>query len=79
MSEINRKYNVITGWLKQDESDRMWYLLESNTVYLHNLNENKIIPVIIKDTSVEHKQKNRSQKIIQYTFTLEESQTRERI
>ena len=79
LSEINRKYNVITGWLKQDESDRMWYLLESNTVYLHNLNENKIIPVIIKDTSVEHKQKNRRQKIIQYTFTLEESQTRERI
>lgn len=79
LSEINRKYNVTTGWLKQDESDRMWYLLESNTVYLHNLNENKIIPVLISNTTVEHKQKNRSQKIIQYTFTLEESQTRERI
>ena len=79
LSEINRNYQITTQWLNQDESDRMWYLLESNTVYLHNIRENKIIPVIVKDTTVEHKQKNRSQKIIQYTFTLEESQTRERI
>lgn len=79
LSEINREYSVTTQWLKQDESDRMWYLLESNTVYLHNIKEDKIIPVVVKDTSVEHKKKNRNNKIIQYTFTLEESQTRERI
>lgn len=79
LSEINRNYKMTTHWLKQDESDRMWYLLESNTVYLHNLKENKIMPVIIKDTSVEHKQKNRGNKIIQYQFTVTESQTRERI
>lgn len=79
LSEINRDYKMTTHWLKQDESDRMWYLLESNTVYLHNLKENKIMPVIIKDTSVEHKQKNRGNKIIQYQFTVTESHTRERI
>lgn len=79
LAEIERKYTLTTGWLKQSESDRMWYLLESNLVYLHDLQEDKVIPVTIDDTTVEHKRKDRMNKIIQYTFTVTESQLRERI
>lgn len=79
LAEIERKYTLTTGWLKQSESDRMWYLLESNLVYLHDLQEDKVIPVTIDDTTLEHKRKDRMNKIIQYTFTVTESQLRERI
>lgn len=79
LSEISREYRINTGWLKQVEADRMWYLLQSNVVYLHDLKENKIYPVIIKDTEIERKQKTRTEKILNYQFTVEFSQTRERL
>lgn len=79
LSEISREYELNTGWLKQIESDRMWYLLQSNVVYLHDINADKIYPVIIKDTRVERQQKTKTEKILNYTFTVEFSQTRQRI
>lgn len=79
LTEISRSYNLNTGWLKQEEGDRMWYLLQSNVVYLHDLKADKIYPVVITDTEVEYKQKTRTEKIINYNFTVELSQMRERI
>lgn len=79
LSEINIKYTMNTGWLSQAQADRMWELQESNSVYMHDLKTDEIRPMVITDTQVEHKQKNRSQKIIQYTINIEESQTRERM
>lgn len=79
LSEINVRYAMNTGWLSQAQSDRMWELMESNSVYMHDLTTDEIRPMVITDTQVEHKQKNRSQKIIQYTINIEESQTRERM
>lgn len=79
LSEINVRYAMNTGWLSQAQSDRMWELMESNSVYMHDLSTDEIRPMVITDTQVEHKQKNRSQKIIQYTINIEESQTRERM
>ena len=79
LSEIDRTYTVNTGWLKQEESDRMWYLLQSNIVYLHDIKADKIYPVTISDTEIEHKQKTRTEKIINYTFNLQLSHTRERL
>lgn len=78
LSEINRIYELHTGYLSEDESSRMWYLLQSNTVYLHKLNEDKIIPVVITDTSIEHKRRGLISSRINYTITVEESQTRQR-
>lgn len=79
LSEIDRDFEINSGWLKQEESDRMWYLIESNVVYLHDINANKIMPVIITDTQMQHKQKTSKDKIINYTFHVQMSQQMERI
>ena len=78
LAEINRTYQMSTGWLSQEESDRMWYLIESNTVYMQDLWENKMYPVVIKDTTVEHKERTLLSSRIRYTINVELSQTMER-
>ena len=79
MSNITVNYNLNTGWLTQGQSDRMWELLESNTVWLHNLDEDRIYPVMITDTNIEHKQKFGKKKRLSYSINVELSQTRERL
>jgi hypothetical protein len=79
LSEINKRYKLSTHWLTEEESSRMWYLLQSNTVYLHNLRENKIEPVVITATSQEHKKYSLRSTRISYQIEVELSQTRERI
>lgn len=78
LSTINVNYEVNTQWLTEEQSDRMWELIESNCVWLHNLTTDKIIPVVITDTEVEHKQKTNSKRMLSYTINMEHSQTRER-
>lgn len=78
LTEVNKTFEFTTKWLKEDESKRMWYLLESNKVWLHDVVEDRIYPVTLTDTSVEYKQKTPTQKIIQYTFNVELSQQRTR-
>lgn len=79
LSEINIKYELHTGWLNDEESSRMWHLLESNTVYLHNVIEDKIYPVNITNYDVEHKKRTLLSSRISYTINVELSQTRMRI
>lgn len=79
ISNITVSYNLNTGWLTQEQSDRMWELLESNTVWLHNLDEDRIYPVMITDTNIEHKQKFGKKKRLSYSINVELSQTRERL
>lgn len=78
LTNIDRNYVINTNWLTQEESERMWYLLESNQVYLHDIKNDKIIPVIITDTELEHKKRTASQKLINYTFTCQMSHNRKR-
>lgn len=78
LSEINKKYQLNTHWLKEDESLRMWYLLQSNTVYLHNIKDNIIYPVVITNTSQEHKKRTKTSSRISYQIEVELSQGRER-
>ena len=79
LSTIGINYQINTQWLTQAQSDRMWELLESNQVWLHNLETDEIMPVIITDTDIEHKQKTRTNKLISYQINVELSQGRERI
>ena len=79
LTEINKMFQLNTGWLSKEESDRMWYLTESNTVYLHNLETNQMYSVVIKDTTFEHKERTKLSSRIKYTINVETSQTFERI
>lgn len=79
LAEINRSFQLNTHWLSEEESSKMWYLLESNIVYLHNLESGELMPVIIKDTTVEHKERTILSSRIKYTINVELSQTLERL
>lgn len=79
LSTINVNYQINTQWLTQEQSDRMWELMESNQVWLHNLETDEIMPVIITDTEVEHKQKTNLNRMISYQINVELSQGRERM
>ena len=78
LTSINKHFTLHTEWMSEDESSRMWYLLQSNVVYLHNLKENKVYPVIITNTEQEHKKRLRGTRI-SYQIEVDLSQNRERI
>lgn len=79
LSTIDVNFQINTQWLTQEQSDRMWELTESNTVWLHNLEEDKIYPVVITDTEIEHKQKTRNSRMLSYQINVELSHQRERL
>lgn len=78
-SQIITNYVLNTGWLSDQESDNLAFnLLSSNEVYLHNLCEDKVYPVVIKDNSATYKTyKNNSRKLVNYQINVEESQRKE--
>lgn len=79
LSEIHKKFTLNTHWLREDESKRMWYLMQSNVVYLHNIKTNELYPVVITNTTQEHKQRGIKTNRISYQIEVELSQTRERL
>lgn len=75
LNKVTTKYTLYTHYLNDEEASKMWHLLESTQVYLHNLEEDKIIPVLIKDTSVDYKTfTNNGKKKFYYTINVAESQ-----
>lgn len=67
---IKPKIVLHTNWLNDDESSRMFNLLESNEVYLHDLDSGEILPVNIVNNSVEYKTFTNSGKH-KYNYTIE--------
>lgn len=80
-NDITTTYNLTTGWLKDSESENLAFnLLSSNLVYLHDIKENKIMPVVITNSSVEYKTfKNQNNKLYNYTISVECSQKEYRL
>lgn len=71
---IEHSYELNTGWLKDSESKTLAYhLLSSNKVYLHDLNNDTIIPVNITDSSCEYKTFKNDRRLISYTINVKES------
>lgn len=77
-NEITKKITLNTQWLREEESLRMWYLLQSNVVYLHNINKNEIYPVVITATETEYKKRTKQSSRISYQIECEFSQSRTR-
>lgn len=73
-NSIEHSYELNTGWLKDEESERLAYhLLSSNKVYLHNLNTLEIIPVNITDSVVEYKNFKNERRLYSYSINVKES------
>lgn len=76
VTEITPSWELHTGWLTDDQAENMVKNLFSSTqVYLHDLAENKIIPVVITDTTATYKTyANNNRKLIQYAVNFKASQ-----
>ena len=75
-NQISPRWEVNTGWVRDSESDALaFHLLSSNQVYLHDINNGKVYPVVITDTQTEYKnRKNQSNKVVNYTISLSAAQ-----
>lgn len=78
LTEINPSYEIHTGWLNETESDILaTNLFQSTRVFLHNLETDEIIPVVITNTDVLYKtRKNSNRKLLNYTINVDASQKR---
>lgn len=79
MEEIDVMYDLSTGWLTDEQSARFAHeLVQSNMVYLHDLVNDRIFPVVIEEDSVEYKTWRDNRKAVAHTITVKESQSRVR-
>ena len=77
VSEITPTYELSTGWLNDRQSERFATdLMQSNTIYLHDLADDRIFPVEITDSKTLVKKFKDERKLISYTLNVEASQTR---
>ena len=77
---ITPQYTLHTGWFNDDEQSRLYHLLESTEVYLHNLVTDKIEPVNITNTQCEYKTfTNNGRKKFNNTINVEVAQTKVRM
>lgn len=71
LNRITPTWNLKTNyWI---DGEKMYHLLESNNVYLHNLESGEIVPVVITDTQCEYKNQNNERKPYYYEINVEEA------
>jgi hypothetical protein len=72
---IQPTYRMYTHYMSDEESLKMRHLLESNDVYLHEIDTDMIMPVNITDKSVVYQTyTNNGKQLNQYTINVETSQ-----
>ena len=77
VNEMTRQYTMRTGWLTESQSLRMPHLLNSTKVYLHDLVDNVIRPVILTGSETQHKTfRGIGRRMISYTITAQLAQER---
>lgn len=78
-NEIVKSYNLVTGWLSDEEASRMHHLINSTEVYLYDIITQEMIPVVIPSTSCEYKTyKNNGCKLVNYTINVDVAHNRVR-
>lgn len=79
MDDMTGSWELHTGWLDDQSSKRMRHLVESNLVYLYDLDKDKLIPVVMTDTKLSYlTYVNNGRKMVTYTIMMTESQKRDR-
>lgn len=75
LNTITSSWVLYTGYLNDVQASKMFNLIESTKVYLHNLKDNTITPVLITDTNCEYKTyTNQGKNKFYYTINVEASQ-----
>ena len=79
LNEIEKKMTLHTSWMSDEQSLKMHHLLNSTDVYLHDLDKNVILPVILDNSSTPYKTfKGEGGKLVNYTIEATIAQTRRR-
>lgn len=77
LNEIVKSYSLVTGWLADDESERMHHLLNSPEVFLYNINSGDMLPVVLTNTQTEYKTfKGNGGRLVNYTIEASLAQDR---
>ena len=77
LNVIQPTYKLYTDWMNDDEASRMYHLLESTEVYLHNLEDGTIIPINLTNSNCEFKTfTNNGKKKFYYEIDAELAQPR---
>lgn len=77
VNEINKGFTLHTGWLLHDQGKMMHHLINSTDVYLYDIANEEMIPVIIPTTSCEYKTyKNQGNRLVNYTIQVQVAQNR---
>ena len=80
LTTIQESWQLTTSFLDDQHSEKMINLFASNKIFLHDLDEDKIIPVNIATPKCEHKTyKNQGRKLYTYTVNVNSSQPKYRI
>ena len=72
VNELTHHYTFYTGWLTDAQSELMPHLLNATTVYVHDTKTNEVLPLVLTNSSTEHKQNG----LNQYTIEADLAQNR---
>lgn len=77
LKEVVETWSIKSDYLTDAQSNIVKFIAHSPEVYLHDLVNDVIKPVLITDTSIDHKlYRNNSRKFVTYTFKLQNSNTK---
>lgn len=75
LNTIVPRWVLYTGYMTDEQASKMHHLIESTEVYLHNLKDDTITPVLITDTQCEYlTYTNNGRKLPSFTINVEASQ-----
>lgn len=77
-TEIETVYEVYTHYLNDRQSKRMHHLVESPLVWLHDLETQDIIPVVMNDSTHEYKKRVKGEGLVYYKISLVEADKKHR-
>lgn len=77
MTQTTPNYEIHTGWMNDRESEVLAAnVFQSTRVYLHNLETEEVIPIVITDADVLYKNhKNSGRRLLNYTINAVSAQT----
>lgn len=79
LNEIQKRLTLRTTWLSDEQSMRMHHLLNSTDVYLHDLERDEILPVVLENSSTPYKTfKGEGRGVVSYDINAVIAQSRKR-
>ena len=77
VNEVTKRFTLHTGLMSDAESKMMHHLINSTDVYLYDIANEQMIPVLITDNSVDYKTyHNQGNQMVTYTIQVEVAQNR---